>query len=61
MELAEYFTWISSTLWFKHASLQELQQFKGIGEHVQLIKSSDEFGYRINRALQPKMGESNLD
>ena len=39
----------------KHATLQELQQFKGIGKTE--LKAMMEFGHRINRALQPKMGK----
>lgn len=42
----------------KHATLQELQQFKGIGKTRAIeLKAMMEFGHRINRALQPKMGK----
>lgn len=42
----------------KHTTLQELQQFKGIGETRAIeLKAMMELGYRINRALQPKMGK----
>jgi DNA repair protein RadC len=41
----------------KHTTLHELQKFKGIGETRAIeLKAMMEFGYRINRALQPKMG-----
>lgn len=41
----------------KQATVQELQQFKGIGETRAIeLKAMMEFGYRINCALQPKMG-----
>lgn len=42
----------------KHTTLQELQQFKGIGITKAIeLKAMMEFGYRINRSLQPKLGK----
>lgn len=41
----------------KHATLHELQQFRGIGKTRAIeLKAMMEFGVRIHRALQPKSG-----
>ncbi|MBM7712677.1 RadC family protein [Enterococcus xiangfangensis] len=59
MELAGNILREYSTLYeLKYTTLQELQQFKGIGETRAIeLKAMMEFGYRIYRALQPKLGK----